>query len=96
VDPRQTYVGAEVDLERVAAGVVLHPGARICGARSFLGPGAEVGTEGPATLVDAVFGENAAIASGYVHGAVLLRGASLGGNAHVRAGTLLEEEASTA
>jgi UDP-N-acetylglucosamine/UDP-N-acetylgalactosamine diphosphorylase len=96
VDPRQTYVGPEVDLERVTAGVVLHPGARICGARSFLGPGAEVGTEGPATLVDAVFGERATIASGYVHGAVLLRGASLGGGAHVRAGTILEEEASTA
>ncbi|MEZ4385512.1 MAG: UDP-N-acetylglucosamine pyrophosphorylase [Nannocystaceae bacterium] len=96
VDPRQTYVGAEVDHERIAAGVVLHPGARICGPRSFLGPGAEVGTEGPATLVDAVFGARATIASGYVHGAVLLRGASLGANAHVRAATLLEEEASTA
>jgi len=55
-----------------------------------------VGTEGPATLVDAVLDEEATVASGFVSGAVLLRGASLGANAHVRAGTLLEEQASTA
>ncbi|MCB9704575.1 MAG: UDP-N-acetylglucosamine pyrophosphorylase [Myxococcales bacterium] len=96
VDPRQTYVGPAVDLERISEGVVLHPGARICGRRSLLGPRAEVGAEGPATLVDAVLGEGAKVASGYVEGAVLLRGASLGGAAHVRGGTLLEEEASTA
>jgi UDP-N-acetylglucosamine/UDP-N-acetylgalactosamine diphosphorylase len=36
------------------------------------------------------------VASGFVSGAVLLRGARLGANAHVRAGTLLEEQASTA
>ncbi len=96
VDPRQTYIGPEVDLQRICRGAILHPGARICGARSFLGPEAEVGTEGPATIVDGIFGERARIASGYVRGAVLLRDASLGGSAHVRGGTILEEEASTA
>jgi len=96
VDPRQTFVGPEVDPQRICAGAILHPGARICGARSFVGPAAEVGTEGPATIVNAMLGERARIASGYVDGAVLLRDASLGGNAHVRGGTLLEEEASTA
>jgi len=96
VDPRQTFVGPEVDPRRICAGAILHPGVRICGARSFVGPAAEVGTEGPATIVNAMFGERARIASGYVDGAVLLRDASLGGNAHVRGGTILEEEASTA
>jgi UDP-N-acetylglucosamine/UDP-N-acetylgalactosamine diphosphorylase len=59
-------------------------------------PGAKVGSEGPATIVDSAIGENAEIASGYVSGSVLLTKARVGSNGHVRAGTLLEEEASTA
>ena len=96
VDPRQTYVGAEVDLDRIHPGSVLHPGVRLQGARTLLAPGAEVGTEGPVTVRDAVLGTGASVASGFVHGAVLLDGASLGGSCHVRQGTLLEEQASTA
>jgi UDP-N-acetylglucosamine/UDP-N-acetylgalactosamine diphosphorylase len=96
VDPRQTYVGQSVDLDRIHPGVVLHPGCRVQGARSFLGPGAEVGNEGPATLIDAVLGADAKVASGYLREAVLLRGASVGANAQLRPGTLLEEQASTA
>lgn len=96
VDPRQTYVDEDVLPERILAGAVLHPGTRLRGARTFLGPGAQVGCEGPATLIDTVLGENAEVASGMVEGAVLLRDAKVGPAAHIRAGTLLEEEAVTA
>jgi UDP-N-acetylglucosamine/UDP-N-acetylgalactosamine diphosphorylase len=96
VDPRQTYVAPEVVPERLAAGAVLHPGTRLLGARTFVGPGAQVGAEGPATIVDAVLGPQVVVDSGFVHGAVLLAGARLGNGAHVRPGTLLEESASTA
>jgi hypothetical protein len=96
VDLRQTWVDDSVELDRVRPGATLHPGTRLQGARCWVGEGAQVGTEGPATLVDAVLDANTAVASGFVSGAVLLRGASLGANAHVRPGTLLEEEASTA
>jgi UDP-N-acetylglucosamine/UDP-N-acetylgalactosamine diphosphorylase len=96
VDPRQTFVDADVDLGRIHPTVTVHPGARLHGPRTFLGPGASIGDEGPAVLVDAVIGEGAAVASGYVRGAVLLAGASLGADSHVREGTLLEEGASTA
>jgi len=96
VDPRQTYVDAAVLPERIHAGAVLHPGTRLCGARSFLGPHSELGREGPATAIDCVLGEGARIDGGYARDAVLLRGASAGSAAHLREGTLLEEEASTA
>lgn len=96
VDPRQTYVAPDVSPERLCSGVVLHPGTRLHGARTFLGSGAQVGVEGPATLVDAVLGAGARVDAGYVEGAVLLAAARLGHGAHVRPGTLLEEEASTA
>lgn len=96
VDPRQTYVDHAVLPERIHAGAVLHPGTRLLGARTFLGPEAELGREGPVTAIDCVLGDGARIDGGYARDAVLLRGASAGSNAHLREGTLLEEEASTA
>ena len=96
VDPRQTYVAPDVDLGRVCSGATLHPGTRLRGARTFIGAGAEVGAEGPATVVDGVLGPKARIDAGYLEGAVLLDGARVGWGAHVRPGTLLEEQASTA
>ena len=95
VAPEQVFVAADVDLTRVAAGATLHPGTRLHGARTFVAAGAHVGKEGPATLDNAVLGKNASVASGYVRGAVLLDDAQLGFAAHVREGTLLEEQAST-
>ena len=96
LDPAQVFVDEDVDPARIDPGATLYPGTRLHGRRTFLSAGAAVGIEGPATLVDCVFGEGASIASGYAKGAVLLRGAKLGANAHVREGTILEEEASTA
>lgn len=96
LDPRQTYVGPEVTLDNIAPGVVLYPGTRLHGGRCRLGPEVEIGREGPTVVIDSVLAERAAVASGFVEGAVLLREARLGANAHVRAGTLLEEQASTA
>ncbi len=96
LDPRQTYVGPEVELGNIHPSVVLYPGTRLHGAACYLGPEVEIGREGPTVVIDSVLAERAGIASGYVEGAVLLRDARLGANAHVRAGTLLEEQASTA
>ncbi len=96
VDRRQTYLDETIDVDRICRGAVLFPGTRLLGARTFVGPGAKVGSEGPAVLENAVIGENAEIASGYVREAVMLRDSRVGANAHIRGGTLLEEEASTA
>lgn len=96
IDPRQTYIDDRVKLDRICPGTILFPGTRLTGPRTFLGPGAKVGSEGPATVDNGVLGENAEISSGFIKEAVLLRNARAGANAHIRAGTLLEEEASTA
>ncbi len=95
-DPRQVYVAPNVQLDRICRGAVLHPGTRLLGARTFVGPGAQVGSEGPAVVDNAVLAGGAEVASGFITGSVLLAGARLGANAHVRANSLLEEEASTA
>src|SRR5262249_24216792 len=80
----------------ICRGAVLYPGTRLVGARTFVGPGAKVGTEGPAVLENAMIGEDTEVASGYLSEAVMLRNARVGSNAHIRVGTLMEEEASTA
>jgi hypothetical protein len=96
LDRRQTYLDETVDVSRICLGAVLYPGTRLIGARTFVGPGAKVGVEGPAVLENTVIGQNAEIASGYLKDAVMLRDTRVGSNAHIRVGTLLEEEASTA
>jgi UDP-N-acetylglucosamine/UDP-N-acetylgalactosamine diphosphorylase len=93
--PEQVYVGEEVELDRIAATATLFSGTRLQGARTYVGPGVTLGAEGPVVAVDSVFAQSSGVASGYVEGAVLLTGATLGANAHVRPGTLLEEQAST-
>ena len=89
-------VGVEVDVDRIADGVVIHPGCRIRGAETSIGPGSILGAEAPATLENCQLGRNVELKGGYFSGAVFFDGANLGSGAHVRAGTILEEEANGA
>ncbi len=96
-DPASVWIDEQVDITSIgAAGTVFSPGCRIIGARTFIGAGARIGEEGPATVQDSFIGPKAEIKAGYCRGAVLLAGACLGAQAHVREGTILEEHASTA
>jgi len=95
LDRRQVFLDEAIDLSRVRAKAILYPGTRLIGSSTFVGSGAKIGLEGPAVLDNTVVGENAEVASGYIRDSVLLRDARVGSNAHIRVGTLLEEEAST-
>ena len=96
IDRRQVFIAPEVKLERIFPGAVLFPGTRLLGEKTLVGSGAKIGTEGPAVISNTILGANTEVKSGFLDGAVLLEGAKAGANAHFRAGTLLEEEASTA
>ena len=52
IDPRQTFVDDTVRLDRIFPGSVLFPGTRLLGPSTLVAPGAKVGSEGPATIVD--------------------------------------------
>lgn len=93
--PQSVYVDIAIPIEHIASGVILHPGARVSGARTVLAEGSAVGTQGPANIENVALGHGATIVSGTAENACLMPGASLGPNSHVRGGTLLEEEAST-
>ena len=84
-----------IDLLRIRADAILYPGTRLIGSGTFVGAGAKIGLEGPAVLENTVIGANAEVASGYLKDSVMLRDTRVGSSAHIRVGTLLEEEAST-
>jgi len=89
-------IGPEVPADAIAADAIIHPGCRLSGERLYIGPGSEIGREAPATLINCQLGAGVSFSGGFVEGAVLLDGASVGSGAHLRPGTLLEEHASIA
>ncbi len=91
--PQMVFIDDDVILENIAPGVTLHPGVRLMGKTTSVGPGCELGAEAPVTLVDCQLGERVKLQGGAFREATFLNGASMASGAHVRAGTLLEEEA---
>lgn len=94
--PEAVVVGPEVDPLRIAPGSTLLPGTRILGGETLILPGAVLGAEGPVTVTDCQVGPDVTLRGGFFQRAVFLEGASAGLGAHVREGTILEENASIA
>lgn len=96
-NPSSLDIGPEVDLDRISGdGVVIHPGCRVYGAGTVISAGVRLGAEGPVTIQDCRLGPGVALQGGYAADAVFLAGSAMGLGHHVRAGTLLEEQASGA
>lgn len=92
--PGSVEVDERVVADRIAAGVVLYPGTRLRGAATSIGPGCRIGEEAPATVENCCLGRQVELKGGLFAGAVFLDKAAMGSGAHVRPGTLLEEQAS--
>jgi bifunctional UDP-N-acetylglucosamine pyrophosphorylase/glucosamine-1-phosphate N-acetyltransferase len=93
VCPESTTIGSDLNPERIAPTVTIHGGCRIGGEETSIGPGCILGEESPVTIQNCQLGQNVALKGGFFSGATLLDGVSLGSAAHVRPGTLLEEQA---
>lgn len=90
--PYSVVISDDVDTDRISGrGVVINPGCMLKGSGLFIGEGTIVGSEGPMTLENVSAARNVTFASGYARDAVFLSGASVGANAHIREGCLLEE-----
>ena len=95
--PETLEIGQEVRVERIhGPNTVLHAGTRLFGRDLLISPGCRIGGEGPATVDNCVLGEQVQLKGGYFAEAVFLHKSSMGLGAHVRAGTLLEEQANGA
>ena len=96
-NPLTLDIGPEVDLERISGdGVVIFPGCRIYGARTVVSAGVRLGAEAPVTIDDCRLGPNVELKGGYFKKSVFLEKANMGLGAHVREGSILEEEANGA
>lgn len=95
--PASVEIGPEVKAERIAGeGVTIHAGSKIFGSETWIGAGSQIGLEAPATIDNCQIGQKVSLKGGYFSQAVFLNGVSCGSCAHVRKGTILEEEASIA
>ncbi|MDO5535510.1 MAG: UDP-N-acetylglucosamine pyrophosphorylase, partial [Propionibacteriaceae bacterium] len=95
--PASVEIAPEVNLDLISGdGVTIHGGSRIRGERTVISAGCTLGAETPMTIEDCQLGEGVALKGGYASKAVFLAGSSLGSGAHVREGSILEEEANGA
>ena len=95
-DPASVHIGPDVLTDRIHTDTVLHPGCRILGSATAIGPGCQIGEEGPVTLKNCQLDAHVTVRGGYLQGATLLEGADCGDGSHIRPGSLLEEYAAIA
>ncbi len=95
-NPKDANISQEVNVDSIAPDVLIAPNCRILGTKTSIGPGCEIGAEGPVTLENCQLGHHVQLKGGYFTGSVFMDGAHVGNGAHVRAGTILEEKASVA
>jgi UDP-N-acetylglucosamine/UDP-N-acetylgalactosamine diphosphorylase len=96
-NPASIDIGAEVDPDKISGdGVFIHTGCKIFGSSTVILRGVQLGYEGPATVVDCQIGPKVELKGGFFKDSVFLESAKMGFGAHVREGTILEEQASGA
>lgn len=86
----------DIPPEQIAPDVEIFPGCRLTGDHTWIGPGCRLGEEAPATLHQCCLGSQVLFKGGFAEGAVFLDRVTIGSGAHIRPGTLLEEQASIA
>jgi len=93
-NPLTLDIGDDVPIDRISArGVTLYPGCRIYGEKTVISAGCRIGYEGPATVENCRLGTGVELKGGFFSRSVFLGKASMGLGAHVREGSILEEEA---
>ena len=96
-NPDSVCIGDEVNTEKISGdGVVIHSGCKIFGSSTLILQGARLGYEAPVTVENCQVGPMVDLKGGFFKEAVFLKKVSIGSGAHVRAGTILEEEARVA
>jgi UDP-N-acetylglucosamine/UDP-N-acetylgalactosamine diphosphorylase len=91
-NPFSVEIGKEVNLDKIADSVTIYGAARIYGEETLLAQDVQLGYEAPVTLINCQLGAAVELRGGYFAKSVFLTKVSMGSNAQVRAGCLLEEE----
>ena len=97
LNPESVLIGEEVDLDRISGtNVTIYPGVRLFGEKTLICNGVKIGKEAPVTIENCYIGPDTSLKGGFFQGACFAGKNSFGSSAHVREGTILEEEASAA
>lgn len=93
-NPLTLDIGEEVSIDRISSNKVrIYPGCRIYGKDTVIASGAQVGREGPVTIENCQIDREVELKGGYFSASVFLAKSNMGLGAHVREGSILEEEA---
>ncbi len=92
--PRTVEISEDVNLDRISGdNVSIYSGCKIYGSSTLISKGSQLGYEGPVTVENCQIGPQVELKGGFCKESVFLNRACLGFGSHVRAGTILEEEA---
>ncbi|MFH1154660.1 MAG: protein GlmU [Pseudomonadota bacterium] len=95
--PDSVMIDDEVKPERISGdNVILYPGTRLFGPDTLISRGCHLGFESPVTLENSYLGPDIRLKGGFFQGAAFAGQNSFGSGAHVREGTILEEQANAA
>lgn len=96
-NPETVFISDDVNPDRISGeNVIIYGGCKIIGEKSLIMKNSQIGYEAPVTLENTLIGENTKLMGGLFNGAVFAGDNTFGSGAHVRKGTILEEEAGAA
>jgi UDP-N-acetylglucosamine/UDP-N-acetylgalactosamine diphosphorylase len=96
-NPESIYISENVNLDRISGeNVTIYTGCKIMGEKSLMMKGSQIGYEAPVTLENTLLGENTKLKGGFFKGTVFSGDNSIGSGAHVREGTIFEEQSNAA
>lgn len=97
LDPTSIYIGEDVNLTQIKGpNTIIYPGTRLSGSSLCILAGSVIGKEGPVTIENCVLAKNVELKAGYFAGSTFLDRSNVGLGAHIRPGTIFEEEANAA
>ncbi len=96
-NPESVYVSSTIDPDRISSdNVTIHAGCKLFGEKTLILKNSVIGYETPVTIENSMLGENTHLKGGFFKGAVFAGDNTFGSGAHVREGTILEEQANAA
>ncbi len=97
LNPESIFIDPKVDIDRISGeNVTIYPGVRIFGEKTLICKGVELGKEAPVTIENTYIGPDTSLKGGFFQDACFVGNNSFGSGAHVRGGTIFEEQASAA
>jgi UDP-N-acetylglucosamine/UDP-N-acetylgalactosamine diphosphorylase len=90
--PFSVEIGDEVNPERIDSSLIIYGAARICGENTLIAQDVKLGYEAPVNLINCQLGAAVELKGGCFADSVFLGKVTMGSNAQVRSGCLLEEE----